>query len=387
MNYSRGRVFTAGCSVIFIFGISIITLGATLPQLSADFGLSEIDKGTLASMLPIGILIGSLIFGPIVDKYSYKYFLAVNILLIICGFLTITFANSLLHLSIAFLLIGTGGGSLNGASSSLVSDFSDDFNENKGANLSILGTFFGLGALGMPILLNLLSGWFGYREIIGGVGILMLIPVVFILSISYPLAKQSSAISLNKIFDLLKNGMLIMLAMILFFQSGWESLINNWITTYLIEVKTFSGSTALALLTFFSAVFTAGRFTVGLLLKKISAQKILLLLSFVALVGCIILFFTSSLIHISIALALVGFGLAAAFPIVLGFVGDRFAQWSGTAFGIVLTVALLGNMLLNYLTGLMTETYGISTYAWAVIFAGSCTTVLIIFGVRWRKVD
>lgn len=385
MNYSRGRVFTAGCIVIFLFGISIITLGATLPRLSADFGLSEIDKGTLASMLPVGILIGSLIFGPIVDKYSYKYFLAVNVLLIICGFFLIAFANSTLHLSVAFLLIGTGGGSLNGASSSLVSDFSDDFNENKGANLSILGTFFGLGALGMPVLLNVLSGWLSYREVIGGVGIVMIIPIIFILSISYPLPKQNSSISLHKIFELLKNGMLIMLAMILFFQSGWESLINNWITTYLIEVKTFSGTTALALLTFFSAVFTAGRFTVGLLLKRISAKTILALLSLIALAGCIILFFTNSIIHISIALALAGFGLAAAFPIVLGFVGDRFAQWSGTAFGIVLTIALLGNMLLNYLTGLMTETYGTSTYAWAVIFAGTCTTVLVFLGVWLKK--
>ena len=94
MTYSKILVFTASCVVIFIFGISLITLGATLPQLSSEYALSEIDKGTLASMLPIGILIGSLVFGPIVDRYSYKYFLATNVFLILLGFLLISFSNS-----------------------------------------------------------------------------------------------------------------------------------------------------------------------------------------------------------------------------------------------------------------------------------------------------
>ena len=135
MNYSKRLVFSASCIVIFLFGISLITLGATLPQLSSDFNLSEIDKGTLASMLPLGILIGSLYFGPIVDKYSYRIFLAVNVLLIMAGFLLISFSSAFYQLVIAFLLIGTGGGALNGASSSLVSDFSMDHNEHTGSNL------------------------------------------------------------------------------------------------------------------------------------------------------------------------------------------------------------------------------------------------------------
>ncbi len=365
--------------MIFIFGISLITLGATLPQLSADFGLSEIDKGTLASMLPVGILIGSLIFGPVVDKYSYRHFLAISIFLIVCGYFLIAFAQNFIHLAISFTLIGTGGGALNGASSSLISDLSDDFHENKGANLSILGTFYGLGALGMPVILNLLSSWYGYREIIGGVGAAMLLAIIYIESIEYPLPKQSSAVSTRQILKLLKQGTLIMMSMILFFQSGWESLIINWITTYLIDVKSISGSTALAMLTFFSAVFTVGRFTVGLLLKKFPAKIILFLSTLLALTGCIILPLSSSISLSILSLALTGLGLASAFPIILGLVGDRFAQWSGTAFGIALTIALLGNMFINYITGLVTESYGISSYAWMVIISGVLTTIFISF--------
>ena len=385
MNYNKQLVFAASCVVIFIFGISLITLGATLPKLSAEYNLSEIDKGILASLLPLGILIGSLIFGPVVDRYSYKYFLAINVFLILLGFLLIAYSTSFLHLAISFVLIGTGGGALNGASSSLVSDFSDDHHENKGANLSLMGAFFGLGALGMPLLLNLLSSRYDYREIIGGTGLFLIAPIIFLLIINYPFPKQSSAISIKHLGTMLRDGMLIIFSLILFFESGWESLLNNWLTTYLIESKNILDSRALGLLTLFIAVFTLGRFAVGILLKKFSAKIILSASSFTAFAGCILLSFTSSWILTILALALTGFGLAAAFPVVLGIIGDRFVKWSGTAFGIALTIALIGNILINYLTGLVTETFEIGAYSWMLILSGGCTTALILISFSKYK--
>ena len=53
--------------------------------------------------------------------------------------------------------IGFGGGIINGGTNALVADISA---ENKGANLSLLGVFFGIGALGMPLLLGVLSKHF-----------------------------------------------------------------------------------------------------------------------------------------------------------------------------------------------------------------------------------
>lgn len=385
MNYNKRLVFIASCVVIFIFGISLITLGATLPQLSAEFNLSEINKGTLASMLPFGILIGSLIFGPIVDKYSYKVFLAANVFLILLGFLLISFSSTFLHLAFAFVIIGIGGGALNGASSSLVSDFSDDHNENKGANLSMMGAFFGLGALGMPLLLSLLSSRFDYREIIGGTGIFMILPIVFLLVIRYPSPKQSSAMSISHVRSLLKDGMLILLSLILFFESGWESLLNNWLTTYLIDSKSIVEIRALGLLTFFIAAFTLGRFSVGMMLKRFSAKLILSISSSSALFGNILLSYTSSEVMTIISLALTGFGLAAAFPIVLGLIGDRFASWSGTAFGIALSIALIGNMFINYLTGIITESFEMGSYPWMLLLSGACTTALIFISFSRYK--
>jgi MFS transporter, FHS family, glucose/mannose:H+ symporter len=63
-----------------------------------------------------------------------------------------------------------------------------------------------------------------------------------------------------------------------------------------------------------------------------------------------------------------GIGFAAVFPVVLGYVGDIFSKLSGTAFSIALVIALVGNMLLNYLMGIVAHSYGIKHF----------TTILII---------
>jgi fucose permease len=60
------------------FGIVLTTLGAILPSLIARFGMSKTDAGALFVVMSFGILVGSLVFGPIVDRRGYKGMLLVG---------------------------------------------------------------------------------------------------------------------------------------------------------------------------------------------------------------------------------------------------------------------------------------------------------------------
>jgi MFS family permease len=84
-HYSFQRVFAAACIGMLLFGVVIITLGSILPSLINKFELDEIGAGALTSILPGGILAGSLVFGPLVDRYSYKYLLVISALIIMLG--------------------------------------------------------------------------------------------------------------------------------------------------------------------------------------------------------------------------------------------------------------------------------------------------------------
>jgi fucose permease len=82
---------------------------------------------------------------------------------------------------------------------------------------------------------------------------------------------------------------------------------------------------------------------------------------------------------------LIGLGFAATFPVVLGFVGDRYAELSGTAFSIVMVMALTGGMILPWLTGVLGATYGLrGSFAIVPVALILLSTLLGIVAPRLR---
>ena len=79
---------------MLIFGISLITLGSIAINLQQKFNLDAIASGTLFSILPIGILTGSVFFGPICDRYGYKLLLALACVAMFAGFQGIAYTSS-----------------------------------------------------------------------------------------------------------------------------------------------------------------------------------------------------------------------------------------------------------------------------------------------------
>ena len=375
---NKTLVFSAAYLGMLIFGICMISLGSVMPFLSEELQLNELAKGSLASVLPVGILLGSLIFGPVVDRYSYRLLLAVSALITALGIIIIGFSLTLIWLQISFFLIGLGGGLLNGATSALVSDLSTEGSGQKGANLSLLGAFFGIGALGVPALLGLMPENYNYRNIMLGIGFGILVPAIFFLSIRYPSAKQSSFKGFSTWKILATKKLLISIALVLFFQSGMESMVNNWTSTYFIENTGLETQPALFSLTLFILSFTLTRLLLRILLRKMAPFTILSVSVLLSVLGGLILKFNDGIAGAFLSVILVGIGLAAAFPILLGIVGDAFKEWSGTAFSMVLTIALIGNTLLNYLIGWVTEVTSMSSYPFIFLASVLCFGIMLI---------
>ncbi|HEY6978744.1 MAG TPA: MFS transporter, partial [Chitinophagaceae bacterium] len=84
--YKKNLVFAAACLGLLLFGIGLITLGSVAGDLKTKFRLDEISSGTLFSIMPIGILAGSLLFGPVCDRYGYKLILILACLGMFAGF-------------------------------------------------------------------------------------------------------------------------------------------------------------------------------------------------------------------------------------------------------------------------------------------------------------
>ena len=355
--YNKKVVFWSCFLAILLFGIAMTTLGSIAPDLKEKFGLDDIAAGTLFSILPLGILAGSLLFGPIADKYGFGILLGISCILLALGFEGIAFASSSGLLKACIFLFGLAGGSINGATSALVSDISDT---NKTASISLLGVFFGIGALGMPLVLGILRERYSFEIIVAAVGILSFFTGILFMIIKLPPAKITQKIPSGKIMGFFRDKVLLLIAFFLFFQSSFEGLMNNWTTTYLADHLSVSPDKALYGLSLFVAGMVVMRLLTGTVLRHLNV-KLIMIASFVfLLIGLVFIASGTSIFVALTGFVLVGAGLAGGFPVMLGLAGERYKDISGTAFSFVLTIALLGNMLINYGMGIISERYGIS---------------------------
>ncbi|MEJ7767684.1 MAG: MFS transporter [Chitinophagaceae bacterium] len=342
--YRKNLIFTAACISIFLFRAGLITLGSIIPELQKKFDLDQVAAGVLFSLLPLGILTGSLIFGPIADRYGYRLVLAIACLCMFAGFEGIAYADTMLVLKICVYLFGTGGGAINGGTSAVIADIS----KSKGSALSLLGVFFGLGALFMPFILASLQNTLSFGTVLATVGFITLLPALFFLVLDFPVPKQTNNQPLFSSIALLKDHVLLLIAFFLFCQSSFEGIINNWTTSYLIQHLSVPPDKALYALTLYLAGMTVSRLLIGTVFSSLNSFKLLFVSFILILAGCILLETGAAYKMAVSGLVLLGAGLGGGFPLLLGLVANRYTTLSGTAFSFVLVIALVGNMLVSY---------------------------------------
>jgi MFS transporter, FHS family, glucose/mannose:H+ symporter len=351
----RGVVAVAYLGML-AFGIVLTTLGSVLPSLVERFGLAKADAGSLFTILSFGILLGSLVFGPVVDRRGYKGMLLLALVLIVAGLEGIAFASSPGWLRAAVALIGFGGGIVNGGTNALVADVSA---EGRGAGLSLLGVFFGIGAAGVPFALALLLDRAAYGTLIAALGALVLVPIAVAAFTRFPTPKQTQGFPLGDAGRLLRDPVLLLFGLMLFLQSGMEITVGGWTATYFQEELGVDGQRALVFLSLYWLGMMLARLALGAVLRRAAPARVLLACLGLALAGAALLLGTRSLGLAAVGVFLLGAGFAATFPVVLGLVGDRYAQLSGTAFSVVIVMALTGGMLLPFATGALGATYGL----------------------------
>ena len=356
MTTNRRALFTIACLGMLSFGIVLTTIGAVLPNVIERFGIDTASAGSLFLILTFGILVGSLVFGPIVDRNGYKGMLLFATALIVVGLEGIAFAPSLASLRAAVALIGFGGGIINGGTNALVADISS---EGRTAGLSLLGVFFGVGAVGVPFALGSLLGAFSYTAIIATIGLLVVIPLVITVVTPFPAPKQPQGFPLAAAQGLVRDPTLLLMGLMLFLASGMEITVGGWTATFFKEELQIPDRRALVYLALYWFGMMLGRLALGSALRHVTPARVMIGCLAIAFVGAVTLLLAGSASLAALGVFLLGAGFAASFPVVLGFVGDRYAHLSGTAFSVVIVMALPGGMILPYATGVLGAQYGL----------------------------
>ena len=355
-TYNTTAVFVAACAGMAFFGVTMLSLAPILGKLNQVVGEGAL---TLPSTMSIGIILGTVIFGPVVDRFGYKWLLIISSVLALAGIQGLARFTQLPVLHGAMFCLGLGGGILNGLTNALVSDIYDD--DKRGGRLGVLGAFYCIGALLWTLLNYFIPD---YSLPLNAISVVMALFIVFFCVTAFPQAKPSGSVSLSKSLGLLKFPALLLFAVVLFFESGFEGCSGSFTVEFFNQTTPMDTKAATLAMTWFTIGMMAGRFPLGAIQRKLGALGTL---------------------YTYLSVALIGFGVGATFPVVLNYIGGAFRDQSGTAMSIAIFIALLGQFTFNRLTG---SAFALGRYATlpALMFTAVVAMMIIVpFALRFVR--
>lgn len=328
-------------------------LGAVfgLPEMRARLQMTLAQQGNLFLLLYLGIFCASLIVGPMIDYAGNKMNLLISSLLVSAAMVWFARAHSFVSASLAALLLGLGGGGLNTCTNALVSDV---YGEQRGPMLNLLGIFFGIGALCVPLLAASIEGQFTIPQLFLFCAVLAAVCAAGYALLSFPPSKASDTFSLRKAVSVAEYDGVLLLAFILFLESGNEACIGGWTSTFVNSIG-YSARMATLVLASYWAALMVSRMLAARVLQAIGKSQLVLMTGLLSLLGCAALLSTRSLIVLFAGTALIGLSYGPIFPTTLAIAGDRYSQRAGTVFGFLFSIALMGGMLFPWSVGQVSQ--------------------------------
>jgi MFS transporter, FHS family, glucose/mannose:H+ symporter len=350
-------LFFSACAGILVFGIVLAILGAVfgLPAMRSRLQVNLAEQGTMLLLLYLGIFVGSLLVGPLIDHMGNKANLLASSLIVASAMVFFAGARSFGTASIAAILLGIGGGGLNTCTNVLVSDL---YTEKRGSMLNLLGIFFGVGAISIPLLAASIEGRFTIPQLFLFCAVLALVCAIGYAVISFPPAKTRQAFSWRELLAVAKYHGVLLLAFILFCQSGNEACIAGWTSTY-VDVTGYSPRVATLILAAYWAALMLSRMIAARVLRGIGKAQLVLGVALLSLGGCAVLLSARSLILLFTGAALIGLSYGPIFPTTLAIAGDRYAQRAGTVFGLLFSIALVGGMTFPWAVGQVSQQFSV----------------------------
>jgi fucose permease len=371
----RARLSGAAFAGMFVFGMVVALLGAILPELSRRIPLGPGGIGGLFLRMNAAMLACSLLIGLAMDRFGLKPPMAFGPLLVAAALGLIARAANDADLTPALLLLGVGGGALNGATNTLIADLHAD-EKRKASALNLLGVFFGVGALTLPFASGALMAAFGIERLLSSTALLCAAAGVFSLALRFPEPKQRHALPVGEMPRFLKSPLVLVMACLLFFQSGIEFTMGGYISTYLTQDLGAAQDTGAYVLAAYWAALMASRVALSRIVLRIGPHRVLLTSALLAAAGSALTAVAPSLAIAASGILLAGAALAGVYPTVLALAGNHFSRHSGTVFGILFTVALVGGMVFPWLAGQLAAAYTLRA-VFALVAAGFVAELLL----------
>ena len=370
----RAGLLTVACACMFLFGVVLLLMGSMLPSLQMSYARA----GNLGSVPLAGILAATIFVGPILDRFGAKSVLVSGLALIALGLGLIPFLRHYEALIGAAFIYGLGGGLLNTAANALVAALAT---ERRAAALNLLGFFFSLGAIAAPLLMSSMGGGLLPSTVLPVIAVLALAILISTLLLGFPRSRPSGT-SLVFFLSVLQHPTVWLLGALLFFESGSENCMFVWSGKIVALVTGASPQKANLALAGLSAAFGAGRLLAVVWLRFLGSRAAIWVACAVAALGALLASTSQQFRPMTMGIVVAGLGLSSIFPTVLGIAADFFPGKTGTVFGAIMAVALIGGTASPSLAAVVAEVGPAKVF---LIPAAAAGAVAILAAILARK--
>jgi MFS transporter, FHS family, glucose/mannose:H+ symporter len=188
--------------------------------------------------------------------------------------------------------------------------------------------------------------------------------------------KHEKGLPLREVAGLAHNRLVLSLGFLLFFESGNEFIMGGYTSTYLTRQLGSPVAVASYLLAAYWGAIMIGRVVSSRLVLRVKPSTMILASSVGAAAGVVVLLAAQSEFMAGAGIAIAGLSFASIYPVTLGFAASQFEAYSGSVFGILFAIALVGGMTLPWSVGQLAQSHGLR--AALAIVIGNCAMIFLL---------
>lgn len=392
----------------FVFAILLNSVGTVILQVQGNYGVSESSASILEAFKDLSIAIVSFLVASYITRIGYKraMLIALGFIAIVC--LLMPSLGSFAMTKLLFAATGTCFALIKVSVYATIGIITTDKKEHA-SFMNFIESFFMVGILTGYFIFSAFvkdndptsKDWLNVYYLLAGIS-----AIAFLLLLSAPLDESSVKSEVKKSFlqdfaDMVK--LAIVPLVLVFIASAFiyvliEQSIMSWLPTFNSKVLNLSTTLSIQMASILAASTAIGRFTAGIVLRKIHW--------FLVLMGCLLA--AAGLVLVAIPLAggsntaqvtswataplgafvfpLIGLFIAPIYPAINSVILSSLpARQHGAMSGLIVIFSALGGTTGSIITGHIFEAYGGQTAFYFSLVPMAILSVCLFFFNRLQK--
>jgi len=376
------RLFAVLFANFVLFGAGAIIIGAIVPKIIRQFGWSYLVMGAVLAAGSVGYFGSTFLCGILIHRWGPKKVIVCGLLLQSAGLVLFGIHPGVVVNLLAIALIGLGEGG-----TEVVTNYCTVRMEppGQGRLMNLMHAAFTAGAIAGPLGIGLLlDRGMPWQVMFRCLAVLCVLVSGILLCLSFagmqPGPRQTS--SRAALVRLVRQPLLILLALIIFLYVGAEIGISNWIAEYYVQILGAADSTGARMVSVFWFGLLLGRLLLSAGYRGRRQAPLLFGLTCLATVSLIIALAGDTSWSAGAFFWITGLGFSAVYPIVVVLVGQHFQEEQGLAIGVVSTGGGIGSFLFPFVMSAIANRFGLTQGFW---FYVAITAIMVVAaaGVLW----